>query len=192
MMLYIGSGRDMWPVIRYGMWCNHFIYVDALPQYPHYSPGNFDYEFFKDEESMVKTITDYAPGGVLDYQKIGNDRHEFMLNGGIRVSYFFNTRCEEAFDNPDLRDMVQTVTAIYVAGYTPSAFDFRRLENLKVAYVAGGTPPHELQVRDSVEIVEVTDLEYQDDNPPRNEICGSYYTILENCYACGEYVRGHI
>ena len=68
-MLYLGAFDDMWPIIRYSMWVQHFINVDGLPNSNYFRPECHGYQFCKDEETMVKTIKNSVPGGYLSWAK---------------------------------------------------------------------------------------------------------------------------
>jgi hypothetical protein len=54
MLLYIGADSNVRPIADLPY--DHFLYVDALPAKPHYSPNQYGYLFYKDEEAFVHTL----------------------------------------------------------------------------------------------------------------------------------------
>jgi hypothetical protein len=117
MLLYIGAGSDVRPITDLPY--KHFIYVDALPNKPHYRPEHSGYPF---EEALVHTMeTELDDSGcVIDSRvKLSPTVYRYTLNDDKVLTYAINTLDEHAHEVPEVAALLPNVSAVFLAGYAP-------------------------------------------------------------------------
>jgi hypothetical protein len=137
-MVYFGAGWDLWPVIRYAMFVKEFIYVDGLPNSKYYKEKHAGFKYSKDEESLIASVKQFAPGGVRKLEKVRDSVYRFDLNGGVTLTYYINTPYENWAKTQGLKESVEKAQYLYLSGFSPDQFNFRDMPNLKQII---STPP---------------------------------------------------
>jgi hypothetical protein len=120
MLLYIGAGSDVRPITDLPY--RHFLYVDALPNKPHYKPEHYGYPFYKDEEALVHTQEAELDdsGCVIDSRvKVSSDVYQYTLDDDKVLTYAINTLDEHAHEVPEVAALLPSVSAVFLAGYAP-------------------------------------------------------------------------
>jgi hypothetical protein len=121
MLLYIGAGSDVRPITDLPY--RHFLYVDALPNKPHYKPEHYGYPFYKDEEALVHTLeTELDDSGcVIDSRvKVSSNLYRYSIDGNYKtLTYAINTLDEHAHEVPEVAALLPSVSAVFLAGYSP-------------------------------------------------------------------------
>lgn len=114
-LIYFGAGGDVRPVdLPY----NHFIFVDALPNTPHYSHGQNGYPLFKDERAMTNFLETRLGDRVVSVTKTSPNVYVYLLKGDKTLTYFLNTRDEDAHKVPEIAS--SSIEALLVCGYIPT------------------------------------------------------------------------
>jgi hypothetical protein len=131
MMLYIGPLCDLWPVRRYAYAHSEFVYVDGLPDSKFFRPEQAGWRVSKDKETMVAYIKDnlQSDDALLSDEELPRDAHVFLLRGGASLTYYFNRKDVDIPNDPDLKDILPRVTALYVQGFQPTLPPLPSLKN---------------------------------------------------------------
>jgi hypothetical protein len=121
MVLYIGAGSDVRP--NTDLPYRHFLYVDALPNKPHYQPEHYGYPFYKDEEALVHTLEtklDDAECDIDSRVKLSSNVYRYSIDGNYKtLTYAINTLDEHAHEVPEVAALLPNVSAVFLAGYAP-------------------------------------------------------------------------
>jgi hypothetical protein len=119
MLLYIGAGSDVRPITDLPY--RHFLYVDALPNKPHYQPDQYGYPFYKDEASFVNTLETnlYDAECDVDFRvKLSSNVYRHSIDGHYKtLTYAINTLDEHAHEVLEVAALLPSVSAVFLAGY---------------------------------------------------------------------------
>jgi hypothetical protein len=121
MLLYIGAGSDVRPITDLPY--EQFLYIDALPNKPHYKPEHYGYPFYTDEEALVHTLeTELDDSGcVIDSKvKLSSNVYRYTLDNDKVLTYAINTLDERAHEVPEVAALLPSVSAVFMAGYSPN------------------------------------------------------------------------
>lgn len=180
-MLYTGAFLDMWPIIRYGLWISHFIYTDGLPDSKYFAEECHGYKFCKDKETMIQSILDSIPGGCIEWKETQKNVYDFTLRNGIRLTYIMNTLTK---DLHAFADILQPVTSLYAAGYTPSDLDIKLIPGLQKVFATALVECDLPAFNSNVEYIEIGCTESHDDTQGITMMyhvfsdCGNYDTLI--------------
>jgi hypothetical protein len=138
-LVYFGAGWDCAPLgMKAFRATKNFVFIDALPELPHYSPGQAGYKFVKDRQSFIRKITHEARRkGFILYEDRGN-RLQYISPSECWLDYYINTSVEAALSSPGLSRCIQEAQIIYIAGFEPRLFgldikrDMPKLERIIV------------------------------------------------------------
>lgn len=118
-IVYFGAGWDFRPpdMDLYKKF-NHFIFIDALPNRADYEPGMPGYNKSKDEESLIKTIKEYA--GKRKWKLVSIKNNLLILKRGSRIiEYHYNTTVEDALTDPYIRIQMNKALWVHTQGFDP-------------------------------------------------------------------------
>jgi hypothetical protein len=118
-LLYIGAGSDVRPITDLPY--THFLYVDALPDKPHFTPEQYGYPFYKDKDAFVKTLEtkleeDLEVEGPL---VLTPNIYMYTLDDDKTLTYAFNTWDKDAHLVPEVAALLPNVSAVFLTGYAP-------------------------------------------------------------------------
>lgn len=118
-ILYYGAGWDARPLsMKEFKGLDYFIFVDALPKLPHYTPGQMGYPKSKDEESFVKAITDAVTK--KKFKLISHPKNILHFSNGTRhLIYWYNTTVEDSLKDAEFLRAVKNVIWIHNEGFNP-------------------------------------------------------------------------
>ena len=118
-LVYFGAGWDFNlindPVYKK---FNHFIFIDSLPNLPHYEPGQSGYEKSKDRKSFINTLKNAACENGLVLSSIRKNLLTFR-NSKIKLEYYINTTVTEALDDPIIRKKMNKAKWLHENGFYP-------------------------------------------------------------------------
>lgn len=169
-MLYVGAFMDMWPVIRYGIWVKHFIYVDGLPDSKYFEPVSHGYKFCKDLDVMIQAIKDNVPGGCISVTRVRENVYDFQLNG-VRLTYIFNTLTT---DLNTVSDLISNITSMYVCGYVPSEFDKKLTPKLRTVFSSIKNVQSDVDFGPDTSVIETGGVQYHEDTQGFTQVYRSY------------------
>ena len=97
-----------------------YLFIDALPKIPHFTPGQRYYERCKDDDSYIGTLITAAKSEGYNRIRQHKDcivfRHESVEN---EIVYLYNTDIDQAIWDPDIMPLLRQVVTYYVKGCWP-------------------------------------------------------------------------
>ncbi|KAK9814511.1 hypothetical protein WJX72_007122 [[Myrmecia] bisecta] len=118
-LLCMGAGGDMDPVdLPY----RQFIFVDALPAKPHYTPGTNGYPFYKDKAAFLNTIEAQLRDRLQSREQLSPDIYRFYLSEGKVLTYFINTDTASSHKLPEISELLPFVEGLFIRGNAPVEF----------------------------------------------------------------------
>ena len=119
-VVYFGAGWDnsLLKKSLYRRFKRH-LYIDALPNLPHYIPGQPGYADSHNENAFINAIADSLIFyGILERTNIGN-KYIFKLKDDIIIEYWINTTVRDALKNDYLKKEIFNAAHIYNKGFNP-------------------------------------------------------------------------
>lgn len=118
-MLYIGAGHDTYP-LTYPH--KTFIYVDAIPNLPHYTKDQHGYrvnhnlDVFREE--LIRLLKLHH-GFQSEEVMIPDKYYKYTIVEGKFLHYFVNTMDTEIGETTELKTFLPSVDTVYIKGYSP-------------------------------------------------------------------------
>ena len=155
-LLYVGAGWDTYPFTQ-DLNLETVIYVDALPDTPHYTPTQNGWKYSHNKEVFLEAV---RVGLVRDTGRrvkgpipVVEDKH-YRFKIGPKddrtvLHYFINTNDVDMHRDRELVELLRHVDNIWVLGFSPKPVVFDLLPNLKTIYCTrnclkcrSAAPPH--------------------------------------------------
>ena len=124
-LVYFGSGWDFKPVTNHiYRKFNNYIFIDSLPDLPHYKPDTYGYERCKSRRSFIKTLTEGAKRVGLRRTSIRGELLTFK-NDEIKLEYYINTTVQKALETRNIRRKLDKAIWIHVSGFNPYEYGLK-------------------------------------------------------------------
>ena len=125
-LLYFGAGWDFSPLSNpdYHQYTD-FIFIDPLPDTPHYRDGQVGYPLSKDRISFVDTLAREAEKEGLELLSDIEDLLTFTKARGTILKYHINMTVEQALSSPSLRPKISAAKWIHEEVFSPFEYGLK-------------------------------------------------------------------
>jgi hypothetical protein len=141
-LIYFGAGWDANIIWKSPDSITRYVFVDALPDTPHYNPGQNGYPYAKDRPSFIRSISlaICRAGQLISYYEDGN-KLTFIINDGRVIKtiyYYINTTVQQFVNNEANQDLLNSVLFYHEKGFNPIEYGLQVTKHLpNVKYEIG-------------------------------------------------------
>jgi hypothetical protein len=127
-LVYLGCGWDCLPLFdKRFVEIDTFLFVDPLPNTPHYEPLQAGFKHCKDLETYIESFENGLPPG-SQRQEIDGNTYKYSCpptrkNGKPRLLLLYaNTNTKQALADEYLREMIHGCSYLYISGFDPCKY----------------------------------------------------------------------